>query len=62
MICKGIKLTLAQPEGRFSFKFIIDYHPVNTIVTTNLTNNVVVVNETFFSKIENLSHGHKNNP
>ena len=47
MICKGIKLTLAQPEGRFSFKFIIDYHPVNTIVTTNLTNNVVVVNETF---------------
>ena len=44
---KGIKLTLAQPEERFSFKIIIDYHPVNTIVTTNLTNNVVVVNETF---------------
>ena len=31
----------------FSFKFIVDYHPVNTTVTTNLTNNVVVVNETF---------------
>ena len=30
-----------------SFKFIVDYHPVNTIVTTNLTNNTVLVNETF---------------
>ena len=47
MISKGLKLTLAQPEGCCSFKFILDYHPVNTIVTTNLTNNVVVVNETF---------------
>ena len=47
MICKGIKLNLAQPEECCSFKFIVDYRPVNTIVTTNLTNNVVVVNETF---------------
>ena len=47
MIFKGMKLTLAQPEECFPFKFIVDYHPVNTIVTTNLTNNVVVVNETF---------------
>ena len=31
-----------------SFKFIVDYHPVNTMVTTNLSYNVVVVvNETF---------------
>ena len=30
-----------------SFKFIVDYHPVNTIVTTNLTNNTILVNETF---------------
>ena len=47
MICKGIKLTLAQPVKCCSFKFIVDYHPVNIMVTTNLTNNVVVVNETF---------------
>ena len=47
MICKGMKLILAQPKECFSFKFIVDYHLVNTIVTTNLTNNVVVVNDTF---------------
>ena len=47
MICKGIKLTLAKPEKCFSFKFIVDYHPVNTIVTTDLTNNTVLLNETF---------------
>ena len=47
MICTGIKFALAQPEECCSFKFIVDYHPVNTIVTTNLTNNTVLVNETF---------------
>ena len=47
MICKGRKLTFAQTEECCSFKFIVDYHPVNTIMTTNLTNNVVVMNETF---------------
>ena len=47
MIYKGIKLTLAQPEECCSFNFIVDYRPVKTIVTTNLTNNVAVVNEMF---------------
>ena len=47
MICKGIKLTLVQPEECCSFKFIVEYRPVNTIVTTNLTNNAVDMSETF---------------
>ena len=47
MIFKGIKLTLAKPEECCSFKFIVDYHPVNTMVTTNLTDNVVVVKKSF---------------
>ena len=29
------------------FEFIVDYHPVNTNVTTNLTDNTILVNETF---------------
>ena len=29
------------------FEFILDYHPVNTNVTINLTDNTVLVNETF---------------
>ena len=29
------------------FEFILDYHPVNTNVTTNLTDNTILVNETF---------------
>ena len=29
------------------FEFILDYHPVNTIVLTNLTDNTALVNKTF---------------
>ena len=29
------------------FEFILDHHPINTTMTTNLTNNTVLVNEMF---------------
>ncbi|CAH3162618.1 unnamed protein product [Pocillopora meandrina] len=47
----GYKCTAGNGVGSLESRtfnvFVQNYHPVNTIVTTNLTNNVVVVNETF---------------
>ncbi|XP_066024475.1 fibroblast growth factor receptor 3-like isoform X3 [Pocillopora verrucosa] len=38
---------VGSPDSRIFNVFVQNYHPVNTIVTTNLTNNTVLVNETF---------------
>ncbi|XP_066024492.1 myoblast growth factor receptor egl-15 isoform X2 [Pocillopora verrucosa] len=38
---------VGSPDSRIVYFFVQNYHPVNTIVTTNLTDNSVPVNETF---------------